>query len=243
MVRLDTPAGPVTAARPLPRRQVLLGRDSPMCPAFVDRLDAAIEVEGLGTDHARHRLWRHVLRHRRCDAARLCDRAGRGARPRRARREGPPGGARAARRSSIRRTRRSPASRSCSSTVRSPGVGKVTRNTCIVAPGRSDRSPTGTGTCARMAVLHARGLMQVGDADDPRDRSSARASRAASLGETTVAGRRRSCRRIEGRAWITGFHNYLLDPADPYPEGYVVADTWGVTGGLAMTQARDPAAG
>jgi proline racemase len=43
------------------------------------------------------------------------------------------------------------------------GVGKVTRNTCIVAPGRSDRSPTGTGTSARMAVLHARGLMQVGD--------------------------------------------------------------------------------
>ncbi|MFX6872983.1 proline racemase family protein, partial [Acinetobacter baumannii] len=35
------------------------------------------------------------------------------------------------------------------------GPGAVTRNTCIVAPGRSDRSPTGTGTCARMAVLHA----------------------------------------------------------------------------------------
>jgi Proline racemase len=43
------------------------------------------------------------------------------------------------------------------------GVGQVTRNTCIVAPGRSDRSPTGTGTCARMAVLHARGDMRVGD--------------------------------------------------------------------------------
>ena len=43
------------------------------------------------------------------------------------------------------------------------GVGEVTRNTCICAPGRSDRSPTGTGTSARMAVLHARGLMKVGD--------------------------------------------------------------------------------
>src|SRR5262245_17911702 len=39
----------------------------------------------------------------------------------------------------------------------------VARNTCIVAPGRSDRSPTGTGTCARMAVLHARGQLQVGE--------------------------------------------------------------------------------
>ena len=36
------------------------------------------------------------------------------------------------------------------------------RNTCIVSPGRSDRSPTGTGTTARMAVLHARGVLQVG---------------------------------------------------------------------------------
>src|SRR4029079_11491120 len=43
------------------------------------------------------------------------------------------------------------------------GPGKVTRNTCIVSPGRSDRSPTGTGTSARMAVLQARGLMTAGD--------------------------------------------------------------------------------
>src|SRR5262249_47601619 len=39
----------------------------------------------------------------------------------------------------------------------------VARNTCIVAPGRSDRSPCGTGTCARMAVLHARGELKVGE--------------------------------------------------------------------------------
>ena len=49
------------------------------------------------------------------------------------------------------------------------GVGQATRNTCIVAPGRSDRSPTGTGTCARMAVLHARGQMKVGDHMYPRE--------------------------------------------------------------------------
>src|SRR5260221_14734561 len=43
------------------------------------------------------------------------------------------------------------------------GPGKVTRNTCIVAPGPSDRSPTGTCTCSRMAVLHPRGAMTTGD--------------------------------------------------------------------------------
>ena len=48
------------------------------------------------------------------------------------------------------------------------GVGQVTRNTCIVAPGRSDRSPTGTGTCARMAVLHAHGGRQAGHPADDR---------------------------------------------------------------------------
>ena len=44
------------------------------------------------------------------------------------------------------------------------GVGEVTRNAVVVAPGRLDRSATGTGLSARMAVLHARGLMAVGDA-------------------------------------------------------------------------------
>src|SRR4051794_27831594 len=44
------------------------------------------------------------------------------------------------------------------------GIGAVTRNAVVIAPGRLDRSATGTGLSARMAVLHARGLMRVGDA-------------------------------------------------------------------------------
>ncbi len=44
------------------------------------------------------------------------------------------------------------------------GIGQVTRNAVVVAPGRLDRSATGTGLSARMAALHARGLMSVGDA-------------------------------------------------------------------------------
>jgi len=39
---------------------------------------------------------------------------------------------------------------------------------------------------------------------------------------------------IRGRAWITGFHSYVVDPSDPYPTGYRVADTWGVTEGVTQ---------
>ena len=111
------------------------------------------------------------------------------------------------------------------------GVGQVTRNTCIVAPGRSDRSPTGTGTSARMAILHARGLMKAGD-------GMTHASIIGSefhgriLAETTVGGRPAIVPAIKGRAWITGMQQVFIDPDDPWPQGYIVADTWGVGGGL-----------
>ncbi len=113
------------------------------------------------------------------------------------------------------------------------GPGKSTRNTCIVAPGRSDRSPTGTGTCARMAVLHARGRMGVGDT---LIHSSIIGTEFEGriLAETTVAGRAAIVPAIRGSAWLTGFHTYVLDASDPFPEGYVVADTWGVTGTLTQ---------
>ena len=109
------------------------------------------------------------------------------------------------------------------------GSGKVTRNTCIVAPGRADRSPTGTGTSARMAVLHARGQMVVGD---ELVHSSVIGSqfRGRIKGTTTVGGRPGITPTITGSAWLTGFHSYVLDATDPFPQGYVVADTWGVSG-------------
>lgn len=113
------------------------------------------------------------------------------------------------------------------------GVGQATRNTCIVAPGRSDRSPTGTGTCARMAVLHARGQMKVGDHMFHESIIGSR-FKGTIAGETTIAGRPAILPRIEGRAWITGFHTYCVDAGDPYPEGYLIADTWGVSGKLTQ---------
>ena len=115
------------------------------------------------------------------------------------------------------------------------GPGKPTRNTCIVSPGRSDRSPTGTGTSARMAALHARGAMQVGDTLVHESLIGSRFT-GRIVGETSVGGRTAILPTIEGRAFLTGTMNYFLDPADPWPEGYRVADTWGVLGSTSMTQ-------
>jgi len=104
----------------------------------------------------------------------------------------------------------------------------------VVAPGRLDRSPTGTGLCARMAVLHARGLMQPGD-------TMSHASVIGSVFDGRIVGTARVGEHdgivpaVRGSAWITGLHQYLVDPSDPFPEGYLVADTWGVSG--ADTQA------
>jgi proline racemase len=105
------------------------------------------------------------------------------------------------------------------------GVGEVSKNAVIVAPGRLDRSATGTGLSARMAVLHARGLMR------PRD-SMTHASVIGStfdgriVSEATVGGRRAIIAAIRGSAWITGMFEIFVDPSDPFPEGYLLTDTW-----------------
>ena len=98
-------------------------------------------------------------------------------------------------------------------------------NAVVVRPGKIDRSPCGTGCSARMATLHARGLLKVGD------RYRARSIIGSTFdcriaGETQVAGRPAIVPVISGRAWITGTHQHMLDPSDPWPAGYRLADTW-----------------
>ena len=96
-----------------------------------------------------------------------------------------------------------------------------------IQPGKVDRSPTGTALCARMAVLHARGRMKTGDRLTVRSViGSTFAGRI--LGEAEVGGRPAIHPEISGRGWITGIHQHMLDPADPWPEGYKLSDTWGV---------------
>ncbi|MCT7378074.1 trans-3-hydroxy-L-proline dehydratase [Chelativorans salis] len=95
-----------------------------------------------------------------------------------------------------------------------------------IQPGKVDRSPTGTALSARMAVLHARGLMKTGDRLATRSLIGSTFS-GQILGETTVAGRLAIHPEISGRGWITGIHQHMLDPSDPWPEGYRLSDTWG----------------
>ena len=105
------------------------------------------------------------------------------------------------------------------------GTDAVTRNAVVVSPGRLDRSATGTGLSARMAVLHARGLMRVGDAMTHASvLGTTFEGRIA--GETSVGGRPAIVPSIRGSAWITGITQVLVDPGDPFPEGYLLADTW-----------------
>jgi proline racemase len=103
------------------------------------------------------------------------------------------------------------------------------RNACVVKPGKLDRSPTGTGCSALMAVLHAKGLMQVGEAFIGRSIIDSRFPGRIEV-ETQLGGRPAIIPSISGRAWITGQSTLMLDPADPWPLGYKIADTWPVDG-------------
>jgi proline racemase len=105
------------------------------------------------------------------------------------------------------------------------GVDRLTKNAVVIAPGRLDRSATGTGLSARMAVLHARGLMKVGDA---MTHASAIGSTfdGRILEETTVGETPAIVPAIRGSAFITGINELYVDPRDPFPEGYLLSDTW-----------------
>lgn len=99
------------------------------------------------------------------------------------------------------------------------------RNACVINPGKLDRSPTGTGCSALMAVLHAKGKMKRGETYIGRSIIESRF-----IGrieeETTVGGKPAIIPSISGRAWITEEKTLLVDPDDPWPEGYRIADTW-----------------
>ncbi|MDP2782805.1 proline racemase family protein [Devosia sp.] len=98
-------------------------------------------------------------------------------------------------------------------------------NAVVIQPGKIDRSPTGTGCSARMATLHARGLMAVGD--EFVGRSIIGSEFFCKLEALTdLAGTPAIIPTITGRAWITGTRQEMLDPADPWPAGYRLSDTW-----------------
>jgi proline racemase len=105
------------------------------------------------------------------------------------------------------------------------GVGEVTRNAVVVSPGRLDRSATGTGLSARMAALNARGLMRAGDAMTAASVIGSTFD-GRIVSETRVGSRSAIVPAIRGSAWITGVTQVMVDETDPFPQGYIVADTW-----------------
>ena len=95
------------------------------------------------------------------------------------------------------------------------------RSATSIHPGWLDRSPCGTGTSAKLAQLHARGELAVGDEFVNRSVIGTRFG-ARIVAETEVAGLPAVVPEITGRAWITGMAQYVLDPEDPFPAGFAL---------------------
>lgn len=93
-----------------------------------------------------------------------------------------------------------------------------------------DRSPCGTGTCAKMAALHAKGELAL-DTDFPHEGILGTIFTGRLIRETTVGAYRAVVPTISGRAWITGIHQFVVDAEDPFPDGFTVGDIWGGVGG------------
>jgi len=102
---------------------------------------------------------------------------------------------------------------------------KTGRNAVIVRPGKIDRSPCGTGCSARMAVLYARGELAIGEPYQGRSIVDSKFDCMIDE-EVNLNGKSAIIPAIAGQAWITGTHQHMLDPSDPWPEGYRLSDTW-----------------
>jgi proline racemase len=112
------------------------------------------------------------------------------------------------------------------------------RNTVVVSSGTLDwsrpasftgvldRSPCGTGTCARMAVLHARGELGIGQVY-VHEGILGTTWTGRLVAETTFGDRPAVVPELTGAAWITGRAQLSVDPDDPFPEGFTVGDLWG----------------
>lgn len=112
------------------------------------------------------------------------------------------------------------------------------KNTVIVSTGRLDwdrpstwtgcldRSPCGTGTCAKMAALWAKGQLSLNQ-DFRHEGILGTLFTGRLIRETRMGDYRAVVPTLQGTAWITGFASYVVDPEDPFPTGYTVGDIWG----------------
>jgi proline racemase len=103
-----------------------------------------------------------------------------------------------------------------------PGsTARRSRHAMVIRPRWFDRSPCGTGTSARMAALHARGELAL-DTEFVNESFIGTTFTGRLVQATTVGGRPAVVPTITGRAWITGTAQYLLDPDDPFPQGFLL---------------------
>ena len=88
-----------------------------------------------------------------------------------------------------------------------------------IQPGKVDRSPTGTAVSARMALMAAKGQMKPNETFEAMSIIGSRFS-GRIVESTSVGDRPAIVPEISGRGWVTGIHQHILDPADPWPPGY-----------------------
>jgi trans-L-3-hydroxyproline dehydratase len=103
----------------------------------------------------------------------------------------------------------------------SPNPAVDSRNVCIFAEGEVDRSPTGSGVAGRMAIHHARKELKVGES--MQIESITGSVFKGSIVEAIEFGPHKAVvPEVEGSAYITGRHTFLIDPEDPFREGFIL---------------------
>lgn len=105
-------------------------------------------------------------------------------------------------------------------------TGQLDWNRPATWTGVLDRSPCGTGTCARMAALHAKGQLGLNQ-DFHHEGILGTVFTGSLVRETSVGGKIAVVPTIRGQAWVTGIAQYVVDPDDPFPNGFTVGDIWG----------------
>ncbi len=218
LIRLDTPAGLVEA-----RVEVRDGHAERVAlrnvPAFVDTLDAQVDVPGLGAVTYDMAFGGNFY------ALVLAASVGLEPTPDQARQLIERGAdiLRAIAQTAPPVHPLDPAITGCKHVVfHAPGHdGADARSATSIHPGWLDRSPCGTGTSARMAALHARGELGLGqkfvNESVIGSRFTGRLIEEVRVGEAAAV-----VPEVSGRAWVTGMGQYLLDPSDPFPTGFAL---------------------
>jgi proline racemase len=104
-------------------------------------------------------------------------------------------------------------------------TGKLDWNRPATWTGAIDRSPCGTGTCAKMATLYAKGKLGLNE-DFHHEGILGTVFTGRLIGVTQVGKYQAVIPTLRGQAWITGLSTYVVDPEDPFPEGFTVGDIW-----------------